>query len=49
MITISYTPLCKFSEVEIFKFATYKDFYDFWVKNNTKGIIYAVQNDGRTT
>lgn len=48
MITLKFSPQNKLSEVEPFKFATYKEFFDWYIKHYDKGAIYGIKDDGGT-
>lgn len=48
MITGKFSPQSKLSEIEPFKFATYKEFFEWYVENCEKGAIYGIMDDGYT-
>lgn len=48
MITLKFAVGCNAKKVEDKQFETYKEFFEFYVANNDKGIIFAVKDDGNT-
>jgi len=48
MITAKFAPQAKLKEIEIFDFKSYKEFFEFYLEYNPKGIIFAVKDDGCT-
>jgi hypothetical protein len=48
MITAKFSPQCKISELEVFEFKTYKEFFEWYIKHYNKGAIYGVKDDGET-
>lgn len=43
MITLKFALQAKLSEVKTVELASYKEFFDFYIKNNDKGIIFDVK------
>lgn len=48
MIAVKFSPYCKLTEVEVFEFHTYKEFFVWFLKHYKKGVIYSVIDKGGT-
>lgn len=48
MITIKFYQYCRNDMLTTVKLDTYKEFFEFFLKNSEKGCIYKVKDDGKT-
>jgi hypothetical protein len=48
MITAKFALQAKLKTIKSFEFNSYKEFFDFYITYNEKGIIFNVQDDGGT-
>jgi hypothetical protein len=48
MIKLKFSKWCKTNNFDILEFNTYKEFFEFFIKNYQKGCIHSVEDDGDT-
>ncbi|WP_157833846.1 hypothetical protein [Ruminiclostridium josui] len=48
MITLKFSKHHNWNNLEVIELKTFKDFFDFYIKNYNKGLIYDVKDDGAT-
>lgn len=48
MITLKFSKFHNWNNLEVVELETFKDFFDFYIKNSSKGLIYDVVDDGDT-
>lgn len=48
MITVKFCKFHKWNNLEVIELKTFRDFFDFYIKNAKKGLIFDVKDDGNT-
>ncbi len=48
MITLKFCKWCEWQNLEIIRLKTYKEFFNFYVRNAERGCIFDVKDDGNT-
>ena len=48
MITLKFSKFHKWKNLEVIELKSYKDFFEYYIKNYQKGLIFNVVDDGNT-
>lgn len=48
MITLKFCKWCEWLNLEVVELHSYKEFFNFYVRNAKKGCIFDIQDDGKT-